>query len=210
MSHSEFRSYKKDCQAYQKLTKRPDNEIVLQLRLSMDADLKRIIDTNYPNWEGFAVDDAINTVEQIVRETCNPVVYRKQFSELSQLKDEKIHDFHTKLRACAVDCAFQCPYDPDHDLTEYHIMNRIRSAVYDEQLQHEILQKHELLNTLDTLIKYCENFETTKKDSARLKSNTDNNISNVNLGDDITDEEIVAAVSSYSRRKQQPAKSSYP
>ena len=149
----------------------------------------------------------INTIEQIVRETCNPVVYRKQFSELSQLKEESINDFHTKLRACAVDCAFQCPYDPEHDLTEYHIVNRIRSAVYDEQLQHEILQKHEQLNTLDTLIKYCENFETTKKDSARLKSDTDNNnIGNVTLGDfvddDISKAEIIAAISSYRRRKQ--------
>ena len=101
-----------------------------------------------------------------------------------------------------IDCEFVCPYDDGHDLTDYHIMNRIMSSVYDDTLQQEVLQKHETLNTVDLLVKYCENFETTKKDRARLKSNTDSNISAVRFNEELT-EEVVAAVTAYKRQKQQ-------
>ena len=45
MSPADFRSYKKDVEAYKALTNLSDHQIILQLRLNMDADLKRIIDT---------------------------------------------------------------------------------------------------------------------------------------------------------------------
>ena len=51
MSAADYRSYMKDCRAYQELTNLSDHQIVLQLRLSMDLDLKRVIDTNYPEWD---------------------------------------------------------------------------------------------------------------------------------------------------------------
>ena len=95
MSPADYRSYKKDCTAYQELTNLSDHQVVLQLRLSMDADLKRIIDTNHTDWDTMMVEEAVNAVGEIVKETSNPVVYRKQF------KDKQIQDFVTKLRLCA-------------------------------------------------------------------------------------------------------------
>ena len=59
----------------------------------MDADLKRIVDTNYPEWDTLTVEEAVNAVGEIVRESSNPVVYRKQFNEFVQLKDEPIQEF---------------------------------------------------------------------------------------------------------------------
>ena len=106
MSPADYRSYKKDCTAYQELTKLSVHQVVLQLRLSMDADLKRIIDTNHTDWDTVMVDEAVNAVGEIVKETSNPVVYCKQFNEIVQQKDKQIQDFVTKLRSCAIDCEF--------------------------------------------------------------------------------------------------------
>lgn len=202
MNVAEFRSYRKDIEAYKDLTKLTDRQIVLQIRLSMDADLKRIVDTNYPEWDTLTVEEAINAVGDIVKESSNPVVYRKQFNELIQLKDEPIQEFVTKLRACAIDCAFVCPYDEDHDLTDYHIKNRIMTGIYDDTLQQEILQKHDSLTTVDLLVKYCENFETTKKDRVRLKANNEGNLNSISANEGLTEDEVIAAVSAYRRQKQ--------
>ena len=203
MSPADYRSYKKDCSAYQELTKLSDHQIVLQLRLSMDADLKRIIDTNYPRWDTMTVEDAVKVVGEIVKESSNPVVYRKHFHELVQQRDEPIQDFVTKLRTCAIDSAFVCPYDESHDLTDYHIINGIMTGIYDDMLQQEVLQKYETLNTVDLLVKYCENFESTKKDRARLKLRSDNSINMAHVDQELTEEEVVAAVSAYKRQKKQ-------
>ena len=47
-------------------------------------------------------------------------------------------EFLTRLNACAADCNFICPFDDSHELTEYHIVNRIRSGVLDKYLQQEM------------------------------------------------------------------------
>ena len=208
MSQGDFRTYKKDVETYKILTKYSDAQIVLQLRLSMDADLKRIIDTNYPQWETMELTDALKSVEHIVKEATNPAVYRKQFHSTLQQREESIQDFVTKLRGLAIDCNFVCPFDDNHDLTDYHVINRILTGVHDETLQQEILQKHDELNTVDTLVRYCENYESTKKDTFRLKKNsadTNVNINNTNIIEDegLTEEEIVAALSTYKRKKNQ-------
>ena len=45
----------------------------------------------------------------------------------------------------ASDCDFVCPFDETHSLTEYHVINRIRSGVSDHVLQQELLQKSQIL-----------------------------------------------------------------
>ena len=47
MSMSEYRTYAKDCKSYQTLTSYDDRTVVLQMRLNMDDELKRSVDTNY-------------------------------------------------------------------------------------------------------------------------------------------------------------------
>ena len=94
MSPTEYRSYMKDCKSY----------LTLQLRMNMDSDLKRIIDTNYPQWEQNTVDEAI--VGSIVHEVSNPAVYRHKFNQMIQCKDEPVREFITKLRICSSDCNF--------------------------------------------------------------------------------------------------------
>ena len=52
MNLSEYRTYCKDCRDYKTLTNYTDNQVVLQMRLNMDNDLKRAIDTNYStSWD---------------------------------------------------------------------------------------------------------------------------------------------------------------
>ena len=45
MNASEFRTFRKDCIDYQRLTNYTDKQVVLQMRMNMDTDLKQAIDT---------------------------------------------------------------------------------------------------------------------------------------------------------------------
>ena len=209
MSRGDFRTYKKDVETYQRLTNFTEAQIILQLRLHMDMDLKRVIDANYPNWEQLTLGDALNAVEHVVKETSNPAVYRKLFQETNQLKNESFQTFYTKLRGLSVDCSFTCPFDGQHDLTDYELSNRILSGVYDETLQQEILTKHDTFQTVDELVRYCENFEATKRDTVKLKSHSaSSDLAMNNIDDELSQEEVVAALSMYKRSKSQaPGKS---
>ena len=44
--------------------------------------------------------------------------------------------------------------------------------MYNETLQQEILRKHEALNTVDSIVPYCENCESTKRDKEMLHAST--------------------------------------
>lgn len=204
MSPTEYRTYENDCNAFKNLTGFTNYQIVSQLRLHMDPDMKRIIDTNHPSWSTSTLDEALTIIKNIVYETSNPSVYRKQFDSMVQRKEESIREFITNLRVCALDCAFTCPYDESHDLTDYHIINRIRTGIFDDVLQQEVLQKHDTLKTVDGLLQYCENFESTKHDRDVLR--TQNEFSFINTlhldSHDLAEEEIVAALSAYKRDKQ--------
>ena len=118
MSLAEFRTYSKDCKDYAFLTQYSDQQVVLQMRLHMDVDLKRAIDTNYCDvWDSYTVEDAIKAVGSIVNEISNPAVYRKEFDNMEQPGDEPIREFVVRLKTCAIDCNFVCPYEETHDLT---------------------------------------------------------------------------------------------
>ena len=113
----------------------------------MDGDLKRAIDTNYPDWGTKTVEKAIKTVREIVNQISNPAVYIKEFDSIVEGEKDSIQEFVTRLRSCAIDCSFTCPYDEGHDLTDYMIINRICCSVFDKTLQQELLQKQGTLNT---------------------------------------------------------------
>ena len=114
MYPTEYRTYENDCRAFANLTGFTNYQIVSQLRLHMDPDMKRIIDTNHPSWSTSTPDQALSIIKNIVYETSNPCVYRKQFDSMVQKKNESIREFITNLRVCALDCAFTCPYDESH------------------------------------------------------------------------------------------------
>ena len=50
-------------------------------------------------------------------------------------------EFIARLRSCAIESNLTCPYNEDHDLTDYHIINRVRCGISDKSLQQELLQK---------------------------------------------------------------------
>ena len=181
MSLTEYRTYRKDCRDYVFLTRYTDQQVVLQMRLNMDAELKRAVDANYGElWDRYTVEEALTSIGDIVNETSNPAVYRKEFDGMQQKIDEPIREFITRLKTCSIDCNFVCPYNENHDLTDYHIINRIRSGIYDETLKQEVLQKSETLDTLALTVDYCEHFEAAKKDKETLSNSSGVRISCVN------------------------------
>ena len=200
MSLTEYRTYRKDCRDYVFLTQYTDQQVVLQMRLNMDAELKRAVDTNYGElWDRYTVEEALTSIGDIVNETSNPAVYQKEFDGMQQKIDELIREFVTRLKTCSIDCNFVCPYNENHALTDYHIIKRIMSGIYDETLKQEVLQKSETLDTLALIVDYCEHFEAAKKDKETLSNSSSVRISCVNS--ELTDDEIVAAISTYKKSK---------
>ena len=199
MSLSEYRTYAKDCVDYKTLTRYTDEQLVLQMRLNMDSDLKQAVDTNYPNWREKTVEDAIHAVGEIVNQISNCAVYRSAFYDMTQAEDEKIREFSTRLRSCAADCSFMCPYDETHDLTDYQIIDRVRTGVSDIRLKQELLQKQATLTTLPLIIQYCEDFESAKRDNEILKGKTVGAVAKPFQPElqCVSKEEIVAALSEY-------------
>ena len=73
-------------QITKKLTNYSDLQVVLQIRMNMDDDLKRAIDTNFNNiWDNFTVGEALDAIQTIVKHVSNPVVDRKDFDDTCQL-----------------------------------------------------------------------------------------------------------------------------
>ena len=101
-----------------------------------------------------------------------------------------------------MDCAFQCPFDDTHDLTDYFLINRIRTGLYDNTLQQEVLRKHDTLTSVDNIVQYCENFESTKKDRMIFNASSSPSVSTIHTDFVLAEEEIVAVVPTYKRQKQ--------
>ena len=98
MSSADFRTYHKDILDYQLLTQCSDRQIVLQMRLNMDFDLKRAIDTNYLRlWDAFTVNDTLAAFKRIGQQTSNVAVFRKEFDNMVQKDTENIQEFITRL-----------------------------------------------------------------------------------------------------------------
>ena len=113
-SPSDYRTYRRvDCQM---LTQYSDRQVVMQMHLNMDIDLKRSVETNYnTQWDAFAM---------------------------------KMHLKCSSLFVC--------------------LMMHIRSGVFHETLQQELLQNHETLTTVSSIIAHCEAFESAVRDKGKL------------------------------------------
>ena len=203
MNPNEFRTFAKDCRDYKKLTSYTDEQIVLQIRMNMDTELKRAVDVNINTaWDAYTVEEAITAVQGLLKNRNKPVVYRKEFDRTTQGQGEDFKTFITKLKAVAADCDFVCPHSKDHCLIEYHLINKIRSGVFDTTLQQELLQKEETLNTLKLISDYCENYESAKTDQEKLASAA-SAISPIHT-DELAGEAWLAAMSAYKRGKKHP------
>ena len=196
---NEFRTYRKDSVDYKKLTQYTDEQVVLQMRLHMDNKLKHALDTNFiTSWDTFTVNQAVEAIGQIMNRISNPVVHRKEFDGIGQREHESIVEFITRLKTCALDCNFVCPFDENHDLTEYHLINRIRSGVINKKLQQELLQNSEKLNNLRDITEFWQNYELAQTDREKLSSET---LVSVIESTDTSQEELIAAISNYKKKK---------
>ena len=139
---------------------------------------------------------------EIIHQISNPVVYRKEFDKMHQKENEPICEFFTHLKSCATDCDFQCPYDESHNLTDYDIINKIRSSIYNTKLQQELLQKSDTLTDLTSIIQFCKNFEAAKKDKDLLTGDHHKIfLAGIEI-DDISKDEMIAAISMYRKSKK--------
>ena len=100
-----------------------------------------------------------------------------------------VKEFITKLKTCALDSNFTCPFDDSHNLTAYHMINRVRSGVINKNLQQELLQKS------DTLTNFCETFEQAQSDRDKLSAE------NIVISG-ISQDDLAAATSSYKKSKR--------
>ena len=179
LSLSDLKTYTRNYFDYQTLTNYTDRQLVLQMRMNMDSDLKRTIDANHPDRRDKTVGEAVQIVNDIIKHSSNPTVYRKEFDNIMQESNEIIREFVTRLRHCAADCSFVCPYNEDHDLTDYHLINKLGSGEKNDRLQQELLQKHSTLDELHRIIQYCEEYESAKRNQEKLSETSSHLISNI-------------------------------
>ena len=111
------------------------------------------------------------------------------------------------MKICAEDCDFVCPFSAHHNLTEYHMINHVRNGVRNKTLQQELLQKADTLNTLQLIVDHCTNFESAKLATEKLHTG-DSVVSSIGIDEqeDLSQEEIVAAISAYRKNKKQGVK----
>ena len=132
--------------------------------------------------------------------------HQSSTDRLRQYEGQDFKSFVTTLKSCAADCDFTCPHDKKHCLIEYHLINKIRSGVYDAALQQELLQKSETLNTLELITNYCTNYESAKQDQEKLAAANPSSIAAPIYSDDLPEEEIIAAISQYKKNKKAESK----
>ena len=138
------------------------------MRFNMDIDLKRSVDTNYgTQWDRFTVEEALYAVTTVVLRTSNVAVYRKEFASMTQREGETIQEFVNRLKTCASDCSLLCPFELTHDLTDYHLINRLRSEIHEPRPQ-ELLQKQDVLNIVPSIVTYGEAYESAVTDKEKL------------------------------------------
>ena len=78
MSPSDYDTYRKDGLDYQILTQYSNRQIVLQMRLNKDIDLKRSADINSgTQWDAFTVEVALDAVQTVVLHTSNIAVLER-------------------------------------------------------------------------------------------------------------------------------------
>ena len=205
MPLAEYRTYSRDCTDYKALFGYTDSKIVSLLRLNMDTDLKRAVDTNYPEWNTYTVEEAVATIGNIVNQVSNIAVYRKEFNEMKQGENERVREFVTRLKSCAGDFSFVCPYDNTHDLVDYHLIDRIRSGIFDVRLQQELLQKQSTINNVQTIVQYCEDYESAIFDKNALTGSASPSIYAITTNNSdgcASHDEMVAALSLYQGTKK--------
>ena len=147
---------------------------------------------------------ALDDIKAIVQRTCNEAVYQKEFQGLMQREHETIAEYHVRIRDCAMDCGFICPFDDTHDLTDHNILLRLRCGLFNKVLQQEVLQKAQELNTITDMIEYCEGYEAAKRDSKLLTDEQQKpSIAATAASNDseLTEENVVAAISNYKKEK---------
>ena len=69
-------------------------------------------------------------------------------------------------------------------------------------MQQELLQKCEEHKTLAHITAYCENFESAKVDQEKLAAKSMSAVSPIEVSDDLSHDEMVAAISAYKKNKK--------
>ena len=90
-----------------------------------------------------------------------------------------------------------------------HVISQTISSLIEYELDYttthynkEVLRKHDTLTSVDNIVQYCENFESTKKDRMILNASLSPSVSTIHADFELAKEEIVAAVSAYKRQTQ--------
>ena len=149
-----------------------DQELVMQVWLHMDIDLKDAIDTNSKyQWCLFIVDEALDSISELIKQLSSLPVYRIEETLMSWNRKQMRGEFIMRLKACSPDCDFVWPYEATHDLTNYHIINHIHSRIHDTQVQQELVQKSDSLKNVTAFLNYWESFQSARHDQDKLTNN---------------------------------------
>ena len=129
MTLPQFRMFKMDSVVF--ITNLPENQIHAQLYSACSESVQNSQANTESDFFSLTKEKIIETLEEIVRKKCNPMVHRLHFRCIHQLQEES--GFVVKLRSSASDCEFQCP-NCHFDLQSINIKDQFIRGLQNESI----------------------------------------------------------------------------
>ena len=139
MSTSTFRGWKRSMEDWLKLSKIPNGDAVLHIRLNCEEKLKRAIDAQFEpqQWSSLSVHAAFDAILSITTKSVNKAVLWDKFFNMKQRADESAKEYVHGCQQAAIDCDFQCP-KCNGDLSDYIILHKLVNGLYNVKLKQDI------------------------------------------------------------------------
>ena len=167
MTSAEFRKFRTDWSVYKSITQIAVDQVAPQLYTACTDTVQNHIINSDTKFFTQTEETCLSTIEKIVTRQANPAVHRLSFSQINQSENEHIKPYMVRLRSAAKDCQFECPACK-HDLADTHIKDQLIRGISNTSLQTDILAKSASLQTLESIIKHAEAFETAVHDQSSL------------------------------------------
>ncbi|XP_066964375.1 uncharacterized protein [Macrobrachium rosenbergii] len=166
MTQSSFREWCRSMSDWLALGNVSGENALISIRLNCDEKLRMAIDATHSEaqWNSLTSSEAFDKLEEITTKSVNKTVAWDKIFSAQQGDQETTKSFVHRSQQLALDCGFKCPHCRA-DLNDFVLVQRITSGLSNVGLKQEILQDQENFNTVQKLLRKCEIYESTEKDS---------------------------------------------
>ncbi|KAG0713911.1 hypothetical protein GWK47_015165 [Chionoecetes opilio] len=169
MSSAGFRTWRRSVEAWLSLSRWPDQEAVLHIRLLCVADLQRALDVKFTTgqWQAMPTKGALDAIGKIVLRASNQAVRWSDFFSVCQAIGEPVSAFFVRCAQRAMDCEFQCP-QCECNLSEYMLLRKVMVGLGDSALKQEVFRQCHTFDDVESLRAFCVSFEAARRDATSM------------------------------------------